>query len=179
MANPKPSKDTVRFKLDDREVAAIARAIGRMDKRASQDLRDLSREISADIVVELKNAARGSPFYSDQAIRAAESIRVASDRVPSVIAGGARRFTTSDGRRVPYGSLIIGSEFGSVIPRQRERFKRPKQKSGGLQFPPRSAKQGRGNRGWWLFPRLKRLQPSILQAWLQGARQVADEWGKP
>lgn len=171
--------EKVAFKLDDKEVAAIARAIGRMDKRASQDLRQLSRDIAGDIVIELRNAARGSRFYSDQAVRAAESIRVASDRVPTVLAGGARRFTSSDGRRVAYGSLIIGSEFGSTIPRQRERFKRPKQKSGGLQFPPRSARQGRGNRGWWLFPRLKRLQPSILRAWLEGARKVADEWGKP
>lgn len=174
--------EKVVFKLDDKEVQAIARNIGRMDKRASQDLRDLSRDIAGDIVIELRNAARGSRWYSDQAVRAAESIRIASDRVPSVLAGGARRFTSSDGRRVAYGSLIIGSEFGSVVQYQRDRFRNEKQrrrnKQGGLQFPPRSPKQGRGNRGWWLFPRLKRLQPDILRAWLEGARKVADEWGK-
>lgn len=170
--------ERVSFRLDDREVARIARALGRMDKRASQDLRDLSRDLAADYAVQLKNAARGSSWYRNQAIRVAESIRVASDRVPTVNIGGARRFTSSDGERTPYGALVFGNEFGSIVSRQRERFRRPGQSRGGLQFPPRSPKQGRGNRGWWIFPRLKRLQPDILRAWLEGARKVADEWGK-
>jgi hypothetical protein len=171
--------EKVTLGLSDRDVAAIARAIGRMDKAASNDLRQLSRSLAADYVVELKNAARGTRWYRDQAVRVAESIRVASDRVPSVQIGGARRFTTSEGDRTAYGTLVFGSEFGSIVERQRERFKRPNQSRGGLQFPPRSPKQGRGNRGWWIFPRLKRLQPDILRAWLEGARKVADEWGKP
>lgn len=170
--------ERVSFRLDDREVKAIARALGRMDRAASQDLRQLSRDIANDYAVELRNAARSSRWYQDQAIRVAESIRVASDRVPTVNIGGARRFTNTQGERTPYGALVFGSEFGSVVSRQRERFKRPGQSRGGLQFPPRSPKQGRGNRGWWLFPRLKRLQPDILRAWLEGARKVADEWTK-
>lgn len=174
--------ETVRFKLDDREVAKIARALGRMDKRASQDLRALSRDLAADYAVELRNAARGTRWYQDQAVRVAESIKVASDRVPTVRIGGARRFTNSEGERTPYGTLVFGSEFGSVVSRQRDRFRnkaqRAKGQRGGLQFPPRSPKQGRGNRGWWIFPRLKRLQPDILRAWLEGARKVADEWTK-
>jgi hypothetical protein len=149
-----------------------------MDKAASQDLRQLSRNIAGDYVTELRNAARGTRWYQDQAVRVAESIKVASDRVPTVQIGGARRFTTSEGDRTAYGTLVFGSEFGSVVARQRQRFRRPGQSRGGLQFPPRSPKQGRGNRGWWLFPRLKRLQPDILRAWLEGARKVADEWGK-
>lgn len=175
--------ERVSFRTDDREVKAIARALGRMDKRASQDLRNLARDIAGDYAVELRNAARGSRWYADQAVRVAESIRVASDRVPTVNIGGARRFTNDQGERVPYGSLVFGSEFGSIEQRQRERFRNRRQaakgRRGGLQFPPRSPKQGRGNRGWWLFPRLKRLQPDILRAWLEGARKVADEWGKP
>jgi hypothetical protein len=174
--------EKVTLGLSDRDVAAIARAIGRMDKAASNDLRQLSRSLAADYVVELKNAARGTRWYRDQAVRVAESIRVASDRVPSVLVGGARRFTTSEGDRTAYGTLVFGSEFGSVVQYQRDRFRNQEQrrrnKQGGLQFPPRSPKQGRGNRGWWLFPRLKRLQPDILRAWLEGARKVADEWGK-
>jgi hypothetical protein len=170
--------ERVSFRLDDREVARIARALGRMDKAASQDLRQLSRNIAGDYVTELRNAARGTRWYQDQAVRVAESIKVASDRVPTVQIGGARRFTTSEGDRTAYGTLVFGSEFGSVVARQRQRFRRPGQSRGGLQFPPRSPKQGRGNRGWWLFPRLKRLQPDILRAWLEGARKVADEWGK-
>lgn len=172
------ARETVRFTFNDADVRGITRAFSRLDRKASQDLRQLSRDLAADYVVELRNAARGSRWYSDQAVRVAESIRVASDRVPTVNIGGSRRFTNSEAQRVPYGALVMGSEFGSVVERQRSRFKRPEQSRGGLQFPPRSPRQGRGNRGWWLFPRLKRLQPDILRAWLEGARKVADEWGK-
>jgi len=171
-------KQNIRFQLDDAEVKQILRAFRRLDKEANTRLKDLSRNIAGDIAVELKNAARGAPFYSDQAEEVARTIRVARDRVPSVAVGGSKRFTNRRGQRVPVGLLVTGSEFGSVVPRQRERFRRPKQPRGGLQFPPRSPRQGRGNRGWWLFPRLRRLQPDILRRWLQGAQRVADEWGR-
>ena len=169
-------KQTIRFRLDDREVSQILRAFRNLDKEANTRLKDLSRDIAGDIVVELKNAARGAPFYQDQAIEVAKTIRLARDRVPSVAIGGARAFTNRKGQRVPIGVLAVGSEFGSVVPRQRERFRKPGQSRGGLQFPPRSQRQGRGNRGWWAFPRLRRLQPDILRRWLLGAQQVADEW---
>lgn len=169
-------RQTIRFRLDDAEVKSILRAFSRLDKQANVRLKDLSAQIAGDMVVELKNAARGAPFYADQAEEVAKSIRLARDRVPSVAIGGARRFTNSRGDRVPVGLIVTGSEFGSVVPRQRERFRKPGQDRGGLQFPPRSPRQGRGNRGWWVFPRLRRLQPDILRRWLQGAQDVADEW---
>jgi len=169
-------RQNINFRLDDKEVSAILRAFRNLDKEANTRLKDLSRNIAGDMVLELKNAARGAPFYSDQAMEVAKTIRLARDRVPSVSIGGARRFTNRRGERVPVGLIVTGSEFGSVIPRQRERFKKPNQSRGGLQFPPRSPRLGRGNRGWWVFPRLRRLQPDILRRWLEGAQDVADEW---
>jgi len=100
-----------------------------------------------------------------------------------VTLGGAKRYTTDNGRRVATGSILFLSEFGSPPERQRDRFRNQKQRAagarGGLQGPPRSPREGRGNRGWWLFPRLKRLQPNILRRWIEGAQKVADTWGKP
>ena len=172
----------VTIKLDDRDIQAILRAFSRMDKEANKDLRDLSKVISQDIANEFRNAARGSRFYPEQASFVAQSAQATRDRVPSVTVGGSKAYTTSDGRRVAAGSLLFLSEFGSPQQAQRDRFRNSAQRRtgarGGLQGPPRSPREGRGNRGWWLFPRLKRLQPDILRRWINGAQKVADEWGK-
>jgi hypothetical protein len=168
--------------LNDREIQAILRAFSKMDKQASGELRDLSRDIASDLVGEFRNAARGSRWYPRQASFVAQTARVARDRVPAVTLGGAKQYTTSDGRRVSPGSLLFLSEFGSLPSAQRERFRNKAQQragsGGGLQGPARSPKEGGGNRGWWLFPRLKRLQPDILRRWINGAQKVADTWGK-
>ena len=172
----------VTIRLNDRDIQAILRAFSRMDKQAATDLRDLSKEISQDIADEFRNAARGTRWYPEQASFVAQSARATRDRVPSVTLGGAKRYTTDDGRRVAAGSILFLSEFGSPETKQRERFRNAAQRRsgarGGLQGPPRSPREGRGNRGWWLFPRLKRLQPDILRRWIEGAQKVADEWGK-
>jgi len=179
----KSKAGTVRVRLDDPEIRAILRAFSKMDKQANKDLRDLSKTISQDLVSEFRNAARGTRWYPEQASFVAQSARVARDRTPSVTLGGAKRYSTSDNRRVAAGSLLFLSEFGSPESRQRDRFRNQAQRRnnsrGGLQGPPRSPREGRGNRGWWLFPRLKRLQPSILRRWIEGANKVADTWGKP
>jgi hypothetical protein len=124
----------------------------------------------------------GAAWYPEQASFVAQSARATRDRVPSVTVGGSKAYSTSDGRRVAAGSLLFLSEFGSPEQAQRDRFRNSAQRRtgsrGGLQGPPRSPKEGRGNRGWWLFPRLKRLQPDILRRWINGAQKVADEWGK-
>lgn len=179
----KSSVGKVTVRLDDRDIQAILRAFSKMDKQANRDLKDLSRDISKDVVREFQSAARGTRWYPEQASFVAQSARVARDRTPSVTIGGAKRYTTDDGRRVAAGSLLFLSEFGSTVQNQRERFRNESQRRkgsrGGLQGPPRSPKEGRGNRGWWLFPRLKRLQPNILRSWIEGAQRVADTWGKP
>ena len=173
----------VTVRLDDDEVKTILRHFSKMGKQANDDLKDLSRSIARELVTEFQMAARGTRWYPEQASFVAQTARVSRDRVPSVTLGGAKQYSTSDGRRISPGSLLFLSEFGSFPSRQRRRFRNRKQQEagvrGGLQGPPRSAKEGKGNRGWWLFPRLKRLQPDILRAWLEGAQEVADTWGKP
>lgn len=174
-------KITVR--LDDSDVKAILRAFTKMDKQASTDLKDLSKEIAGDLVQDFRNSARSTRWYPKQASFVAQSARVARDRTPSITIGGSKRYSTSDGRRIAAGSLLFLSEFGSLPSKQRERFRNRKQekagKLGGFQGPPRSPAEGRGNRGYWIFPRLRRLQSDILRRWINGAQKVADVWKNP
>jgi len=179
----KSAGGTMTVRITDKDIFAILRAFRQMDKQANTELKDLSREIATDLVDEFRNAARGTRWYPQQASFVAQSARVARDRTPSVTLGGSKPYTTSDGRRLPAGSILFLSEFGRDRARQRRTFRNQAQRragvQGGLQGPPRSPREGRGNRGWWLFPRLKRLQPDILRRWLEGAQKVADTWGKP
>ena len=54
-----------------------------------------------------------------------------------------------------------GEEFGS------NKFK---------QFPIWSGSQGRGSRGWFIYPTLRRLQPEIIQRWETAFDQILKEW---
>ncbi|HEY7824972.1 MAG TPA: hypothetical protein VIG24_19185, partial [Acidimicrobiia bacterium] len=70
-------------RLEDREIFAILRAFNKMEKQANVDLKDLSKEISEDLVGEFRNAARGTRWYPEQASFVAQSARVARDRTPA------------------------------------------------------------------------------------------------
>jgi hypothetical protein len=55
-----------------------------------------------------------------------------------------------------------GSEFGS------NKFK---------QFPVWSGRQGRGSKGWFIYPTLRRIQPEIVARWTESFDKVLKEWG--
>jgi hypothetical protein len=55
----------------------------------------------------------------------------------------------------------MGNEFGS------KQYK---------QFPRRSPSEGRGNRGWWLYPAMARFQPTIAKEWLAGFELIRNAW---
>ena len=54
-----------------------------------------------------------------------------------------------------------GEEFGS------NKFK---------QFPIWSGREGRGSKGWFIYPTLRRLQPEILNKWEAAFSDILKEW---
>ena len=54
-----------------------------------------------------------------------------------------------------------GYEFGS------NKFK---------QFPIWSGKQGRGSRGWFIYPTLRKIQPELLAKWETAFNKILKEW---
>ena len=54
-----------------------------------------------------------------------------------------------------------GSEFGS------NKFK---------QFPVWSGREGRGSRGWFIYPTLRKIQPQILAKWTAAFDKILKEW---
>jgi hypothetical protein len=57
--------------------------------------------------------------------------------------------------------LWAGSEFGS------NKFK---------QFPVWSGRQGRGSRGWFIYPTLRAEQPYIVNQWEESFNKILKEW---
>ena len=103
-------------------------------------------------------------------------MEAAADRgaVASRIATGSKVSKSSKIGEISYGfaaqkfsggattrGLWGGEEFGS------NKFK---------QFPIWSGSQGRGSRGWFIYPTLRRLQPEIIQRWETAFDQILKEW---
>jgi hypothetical protein len=143
----------------DREYKSLLRAFGKMDDIAKNDMKKIAQDLAERGAAYAKGSASRSPYNPKQAAAVAESIKVSkSDKAPSFSIGGRQKVGAS---AFSAGYVIMGSEFGS------KQYK---------QFPRRSPSQGRGNRGWWLYPAMSRFQPTIAREWLAGYEKVRDAW---
>jgi hypothetical protein len=143
----------------DREYKSLLRAFGKMDDIAKNDMKKIAQDLAERGGNYSKGAASRAPYNPKQAVAVAQSIKISkSDKAPSFSIGGRQKVGAS---AFSAGYVIMGSEFGS------KQYK---------QFPRRSPSQGRGNRGWWLYPAMSRFQPTIAREWLAGYEKVRDAW---
>ena len=111
-------------------------------------------------------------FARDEVIQKANTLR--SRQVASRIAQGSKVKKSSRIGEITYGfasqkfsggattkELWGGSEFGS------NRYK---------QFPVWSGKQGRGSKGWFIYPTLRKIQPEIVAKWNESFDKILKEW---
>lgn len=97
-----------------------------------------------------------------------------SNKVASRIADGSKVSKSSKVGEISFGyvsqkysggattrDLWGGSEFGS------NRYK---------QFPVWSGREGRGSRGWFIYPTLRAEQPHIINEWENAFSRIAKEW---
>ena len=103
-------------------------------------------------------------------------MEAAADRgtIASRIATGSRVSKSSKIGEISYGfvsqkfsggattrDLWGGEEFGS------NKYK---------QFPIWSGRYGRGSRGWFIYPTLRKLQPEIINRWETSFSEILKEW---
>ena len=111
-------------------------------------------------------------FARSEVIQTANSIR--SNKVAGRIAEGSRVKKSSRIGEITYGfasqkfsggastkDIWGGSEFGS------NKFK---------QFPVWSGREGRGSKGWFIYPTLRRIQPEIVAKWTASFDKILKEW---
>lgn len=128
-------------------VRETLRAFNGLPKNAADELRAAALDLARELAV---SAAAAATAEGSQAALVAATVKAARDRVPAVLAGGAKRLGS---RRKPAWKLLFGSEFGS------NRFK---------QFPRTHV----GNSGIWFFPTIEAEGPRIVRRWQQAADDI-------
>jgi hypothetical protein len=154
---------------------ATLRALSKMPKEASAQLRQESQQLAGDIV---RNAQARASTPGQQL--AARQMRARRDRVPVIVAGGSKRLPVTSSRksrkgdRQTYGDIFFGYEFGgsrgsiaamggagkgqqlAYTSRRRVRYSTFHARTS--QFPPH-----RGREGYFLYPTIRSMNHEIGQ----------------
>ena len=139
------------------------------------DLRGIYAAFKAmddEAVAQAKNVSNGLATYLKGKIESAANS--ANNRVAPLIAAGSVVSKSSKTGDISFGfarqklsgggttqQLWGGYEFGS------NRFK---------QFPVWSGREGRGSRGWFIYPTLRAEQPAIIDQWEKSFDKILKEW---
>jgi len=145
--------------LDQTELRQVFKALKNMGEDANEEAKRQSgalAEFARDEVIQSANKLRSS----NVAGRIAQGSKVKkSSRIGEITYGFAsQKFSGGATTRTLWG----GSEFGS------NKYK---------QFPVWSGKQGRGSKGWFIYPTLRRIQPQIVAKWTESFDKILKEWG--
>jgi hypothetical protein len=146
---------------DRNELRQIIRAFKAMDDEATQVAAQTGFEFSQWVANEIRSAGYTRYINPDAVRRIVDGGSVSrTSKVGQVSYGFARqRFSGGGTTR----SLWPGFEFGS------KRYK---------QFPSYSGRFGRGGRGWFIFPTLRKLQPELVRKWEDKFADILKHWTK-
>lgn len=165
-------RTSITVRPDLKDYRGLLKALNLMDKEAQVALKDDVYAISSWTAKSIQQAGYAHPYYPKQARIVAASVQPSRDRVPTVRVGGSKG-RVSGGANA--GQLLFGNEFGGNRNAYGTQSAFP---NGGYKFPPRTAREGRGNAGYWIFPTLKAMQPEIKKRWLTAVNQVMDNWAR-
>jgi len=150
--------ETNAIAYDKAELRGIIKAFGAMSDEAVSAAKRESGALADYLKSKISDAA-GLLFSSKVASRIADGSKVSkSSKIGEISYGFASQKFSGGGTTQ---QLWGGSEFGS------NKFK---------QFPVWSGKEGRGSRGWFIYPTLRKEQPHIIDQWEQSFSQIIKEW---
>lgn len=146
---------------DKAEIRAITRSFKAMDEQAINQAKTASNALASYVGDKIKIAARTRQVAGKAAVRIADGVTISKTSKIGEFSYGFARQKFSGGATTQ--SLWPGMEFGS------NRYK---------QFPNRTPSEGRGNKGYFIYPTLKAEQPEILRQWEESFSKIAKEWDK-
>jgi hypothetical protein len=143
------------------------------DKTDLRQITSAFKGMSDEAVAQAKAVSNGlATFLQGKIVGKAASLQ--SSNVASRIAAGSKVSKSSRIGEISFGyvsqkfsggattrDLWGGSEFGS------NKYK---------QFPIWSGQQGRGSRGYFIYPTLREEQPNIIAQWEAAFSKIAKEW---
>jgi len=145
--------------FDKTELRQVFKALKNMSEEANDEAKRQSGALAEFAKAEVSQTA-GSLQNRKVASRIADGSRVKkSSRIGEITYGFAsQKFSGGATTKDIWG----GSEFGS------NKYK---------QFPVWSGRQGRGSKGWFIYPTLRRIQPEIVARWTDSFTKILKEWG--
>ena len=151
------ANETIAYSRND--IRDILKAFKVMDDQATEEARIQSAALATYAAEEIKTAARGRTKSGKVAQRVADGVSISKSSKIGEFKYGFARQKFSGGATTQ--SLWGGVEFGS------NKFK---------QFPSYSGRQGRGSRGWFIYPTLRRIQPELINKWESAYNRILDKW---
>jgi hypothetical protein len=142
--------------FDKAELRLVYKALKNMDDRAKDEAKRQSGALADYAQKQISSTAQGR---GKAATKIATGSRVKKSSTTGEITYGyaSQRFSGGGTTRDLWG----GNEFGS------NRYR---------QFPNWSGPEGRGSKGWFIYPTLRRIQPKILEAWTTAFDKILKEW---
>jgi hypothetical protein len=142
---------------DKAQLRGILHAFKGMDDAAVQQAKGVSNGLATYVQSKIKSAASGRP--NKAASRVADGSRVSKSSKIGELSFGFVSQKFSGGATTQ--QLWGGYEFGS------NKFK---------QFPVWSGREGRGSRGYFIYPTLRAEQPHIIAQWEAAFTKILKEW---
>jgi len=142
---------------DKAELRAIMRSFKAMDDQAIAQTKKVSSQLAEYVKSKIVDAAGLTNNRLDN--RVAAGARVSkSSKVGEISFGFAGQKLSGGGTTQ---QLWGGAEFGSNTKKQ---------------FPVWSGREGRGSRGWFIYPTLRAVQPYIVDQWEQAFTKIVKEY---
>ena len=147
------------FALDKTQLRGVYKAFKEMDEQAQIEAKRVTAEISDFARSRIIDKAHTLNTSRVAAVRIAEGSRVKkSSKIGELTFGYiGQKFSGGGDTKQLWG----GFEFGSNTYKQ---------------FPVWSGKEGRGSRGWFIYPTLREIQPEIVSRWTAAFGRVLAEW---
>jgi len=142
---------------DKADLRGIIGAFKAMDEQAVAEAKGVSNGLATYLQSKITSVAGGRP--NKAAIRIAQGSRVSKSSKIGEISFGfvSQKFSGGGTTQQLWG----GYEFGS------NKFK---------QFPVWSGREGRGSRGYFIYPTLRAEQPHIIAQWESAFTKILKEW---
>ena len=148
---------TEAISYDKAELRAITRSFKAMDDQALAQAKEATSELATYVKGKIVDAAGRTRNRLDDRVAAGAKISKSS-KIGEISFGFAGQKLSGGGTTQ---QLWGGAEFGS------NRLK---------QFPVWSGREGRGSRGWFIYPTLRSIQPEIVKRWENAFVTVVKEF---
>jgi hypothetical protein len=139
------------------ELRSVLSAFKAMDEEAVKEAKSVSNGLATYLQSKIISAAGSRP--NQAASRIAQGSRVSKSSKIGELSFGfvSQKFSGGGTTQQLWG----GYEFGS------NKYK---------QFPVWSGREGRGSKGWFIYPTLRAEQPHLIGQWLNAFDRILKEW---